>query len=73
MSHIRVLVLLGGVTLCTPVSRSQQWQLREDIQRIYNFQSHVLTDQQRNDMSAAMDQFWDNVKTGMGSLAPRIA
>lgn len=51
---------------------AQQRPLREDIQRIYNFRPHLLTDQQRSDKSALMDQFWEKVKSGKRSLLPAL-
>ncbi len=68
MSHIGVLVLISVVMLRAPLSRAQLRPLRDDIRRTYNFQPHLLTDQERNDKSAVMDQFWNKVKAGKGSL-----
>ena len=65
-------MLLSVAILYAPVSRAQQRPLREDIQRIYNFQPHLLTDQQRNEKSAVMDQFWGKVKAGKDSLLPAL-
>jgi hypothetical protein len=54
--------LVRGFLLSAILAATQPTFLHDDIHRIYGFEPHLLTDQQRQQKSGIMDQFWEKAK-----------
>jgi hypothetical protein len=61
-----LLLLLAGV------AASQADSIRQQIQQTYNFQPHLLSKQEINEKSAALDQFWTRTKAEPSLYIPAI-
>ena len=74
----KIFGLLAGLAFLWAVSSSSNAQdktscasFRESVKSTYNFRPSLLAnDKERNQRSAAMDQFWETVKTNKNELLP---
>jgi hypothetical protein len=64
--------LVRGFLLSAILAAAQPTFLHDDIHRIYGFEPHLLTDQQRQQKSGIMDQFWEKAKARKPVYIPAL-
>jgi hypothetical protein len=67
-------ILSGLLTLLlvTGLAAGQSTSIHQEIQQTYNFQPHLLTNEQITPKSALLDQFWSRAKAGRSRYVPAL-
>jgi hypothetical protein len=60
------------IAAITSLVSAQQASIHDEVQQVYNFQPHLLNQQQIQERSGALDQFWKKVKDQPARYLPAL-
>jgi hypothetical protein len=70
-SYFVLAFLLSPIAMACPQA-SSTGKLHYEIQQLYNFEPHTLSDAQRSEKSSLLDQFWTKAKAQRDVYAPGL-